>query len=222
VGWTYSQLVVLAIAAMFAPGTLTFDTLALVLGDRPLRTGLWFFVGGLAAMVAIGLAAAFVLGNVAASRNSSPKTWVAIVDIVAAIALVVYIIIWLRRPGSSTWMQNAVQKMEGIATAPALAIVGAGALLAIPGVFIPLALKAISETDPSDAGYIFEWLAFTIVAMLPLVVALILLAVKHDWTAGKLNLAHGWLDRHLRTVVAVLGFLLAASLLRDAIAGLLA
>ena len=56
--------------------------------------------------------------------------------------------------------------------------------------------------------------------MLPLVVALILLVVRRDWTQGMLRLARGWLDRHLRTVVAVLGFLLALSLLRDAIVGL--
>ena len=60
--------------------------LALVLGDRPLRTGLFFYVGALTATLAVGVAAAFVLGDVAASETpSEPKTWVAILDVIGGL-----------------------------------------------------------------------------------------------------------------------------------------
>ena len=75
--------------------------LALVLGDRPLRTGLWFYLGALGITLVIGVVAAFVLGNEAASSDSSsPKTWVAVVDVVAgalvAAAIAVSVVV-LRR-----------------------------------------------------------------------------------------------------------------------------
>src|SRR4029450_11070930 len=98
-GWIDAELALTALAAMLSPTTLTFSVLVLVLGDRPLRTGLWFSLGPLTATLAIGVVAAFVLGDVAASSDpSSPKTWVAIVDIVAAglrLALVARV---MRRP----------------------------------------------------------------------------------------------------------------------------
>ena len=44
-----------------------------------------------------------------------------------------------------------VEQMSKVASSPAIAIVGAGAVLANPGAFIPIALKAISQTDPTRA-----------------------------------------------------------------------
>jgi hypothetical protein len=41
VGWVDAELVLVAIAAGLSPTTLTVSVLALVLGDRPLRTGVW-------------------------------------------------------------------------------------------------------------------------------------------------------------------------------------
>ena len=83
--WIYAELVAVSLAAMLSPTTLTFSVLALVLGDRPFRTGLFFYIGALTATLAVGVAAAFVLGDVAASETpSQPKTWVAILDVVAA------------------------------------------------------------------------------------------------------------------------------------------
>src|SRR6476659_5310023 len=112
---------------MLSPTTLTFSTLVLVLSDRPFRTGLCFYLGAVLATLAVGVVAALVLGDVAASSSpSTPKTWVA--------------------------------------------IVGAGAALANPGGFIPLALKEISELDPSRAGYVADWLFFTLVSVLPLAI----------------------------------------------------
>ena len=61
--------------------------------------------------------------------------------------------------------------MSRLASSPAIAVVGAGALLANPGGFIPIALKTISETDPTAEGYALQWLFFTIAALLPLIVA---------------------------------------------------
>jgi hypothetical protein len=84
VGWIEAELALTALAAMLSPTTLTFSVLVLVLGDRPLRTGLWFYFGALGATLGIGIVAAFVIGDAAASHTpSSPKTAVAIFDVVA-------------------------------------------------------------------------------------------------------------------------------------------
>jgi hypothetical protein len=113
-----------------------------------------------------------------------------------------------------------VDQMSKLATAPIAAIVGAGATLANPGGFIPLALKDISETDPSAIGYIVEWVFFALVSLLPLAVSLILLLVAPGWTGGKLERLRFWLERNLRAFAFVILLLLAASLLRNGIAGL--
>ena len=84
---TNTELVLVSLSAMVSPTTLTFSVLALVLGDRPLRTGLFFYAGALTATLAVGVAAAFVLGNAAASHSSTPKTWVSVFDIVAGVLL---------------------------------------------------------------------------------------------------------------------------------------
>ena len=96
---------------------------------------------------------AFVLGDTAASRDSSPKTWVAIFDVVAAALLL----------GTSRDQEPAARarqgRQHGDAHEQGRVLAGgrdrggAGAVLANPGAFIPLALKSISETDPSAAGY---------------------------------------------------------------------
>jgi hypothetical protein len=110
--------------------------------------------------------------------------------------------------------------MGKVATSPPIAIIGAGAILANPGVFIPFALMAISETDPSTVGYIAEWAVFAFVALLPLAIAMLMLVVARDRTIRALGATRDWLGQHLRTVAAGLAILLAASLLRDGIAGL--
>ena len=219
--WIYSELVLTSLAAMVSPTTLTFSVLALVLGDRPLRTGLWFYLGALTATLAVGVAAAFVLGDVAApSSSSGQKTWVSVFDIVAAVLLILYAWRLLRRPPDQAKIEGMVAKMSKVASSPVIAIVGAGALLANPGGFIPIALKTISETDPSVAQYIADWVFFTLVAILPLGVALVMLVVARDWTVGMLVRARTWLVRRAWTIGAVLILLLAAALLRNGIAGL--
>jgi hypothetical protein len=49
-----------------------------------------------------------------------------------------------------------IERMEKVASSPAVAVIGAGAVLANPGAFIPIALKAISESHPSRAEYTIE------------------------------------------------------------------
>ena len=79
-----TELLLVALGAMLAPVTLFLSVLALVVGERPMRTGLWFYLGAFGITVIVGVVAAFVLGNSAASpRPSTPKTWVAVVDVVA-------------------------------------------------------------------------------------------------------------------------------------------
>ena len=220
-GWIDGELALVALAAMLSPTTLSFSVLALVMGDRPRRTGLWFYVGALSATLAIGVVAAFVIGDIAASdAPSQPKTWVAIVDIVAAVALSIWILRVLRQPRDPKRSEAMMAKMGKVASSPVVAVIGAGAALANPGGFIPIALKDISETDPSTTQYIIDWTFFSLVSLLPLAIAIVMLFVAPQWAGHTLNASRDWLFRNGRTVAAVIVFLLAASLLRNGIAGL--
>jgi hypothetical protein len=219
--WIDAELALIALAAMLSPTTLSFSVLALVLGDRPLRTGFWFYAGALGATLLIGVAAAFVLGDAAASKTpSSPKTWVAVVDLVAAGAILGWVAVMARRPPNPARSAAMIERMSTLATAPVAAVVGAGAALANPGAFIPLALKDISETNPTAAGYVVEWVFFALVSLLPLALALLSLLVAREWTVRLLASARRWLEHHARTIALVILVLLAASLLRNGIAGL--
>ena len=75
-----------------------------------------------------------------------------------------------------------MERMGKLASSPVIAILGAGAALANPGAFIPIALKDISETDPSATEYIVSWVFFSLASLLPLAIALVLLLVARDWT----------------------------------------
>src|SRR3954447_4102848 len=221
--WIDTELVLVTLAAMLSPTTLTFSTLVLVLSDRPFLTGLWFYLGAVTVTLVIGIVAAIVLGNVAASSDpSTPKTWVAIVDIAAALLVLLWVIRVMRRPRNPARTAAAMEQMRKVTASRAIAIVGAGATLANPGGFIPLALKEISELDPSRAGYAADWLFFTFVSLLPLATALVLLLVARDWTQNVLEAARNWLELHARTVAAVLLVLVSLALLRNGIAGLAA
>jgi Sap, sulfolipid-1-addressing protein len=221
VGWIDLELVLTSLAAMLSPTTLTFSVLTLVLSERPLRTGFWFYLGALSVTLAIGVVAAFVLGDVAASSNpSTPKTWVAIVDVVAGAALLVWTIRLLRRPRNPRRQAAMMEQIQKVTGSRAIAVVGAGATLANPGGFIPIALKNISELDPSPAGYAAAWLFFTLTSLLPLAVALLLLLVAPEWTGRVLESARRWVERYARTIAGVILIALAAALLRNGIAGL--
>jgi hypothetical protein len=223
VGWIDTELVLVTLAAMMSPTTLTFTVLTLVLGDRPLRTGLWFFLGAAGATLAIGVIAAFVIGDAAAtSQPNEPKTWVAILDVVFAALLAVFSLRLLRTPPDPEKTAKTVAQMGKVASSPAIAIVGAGAALANPGAFIPVALKTISELDPSTAEYVADWLFFTIGSLLPLLCALLALVVAREWVLGVLGRARGWLERRAVLIGAGLALALAAVLLRNGIAGLTA
>jgi hypothetical protein len=220
--WIYAELVLVSLAAMLSPTTLTFSTLTLVLSERPLRTGLWFYLGALSATLAIGVVAAFVLGDVAASSDpSTPKTWVAIVDVVAGALLLAWVVRALRRPRDPRRQAAMMEQIQKVSASPAIAILGAGAALANPGGFIPIALKDISELDPSRAEYVAAWLFFSIASLLPLLTALLLLALARDWTRRLLENARTWLERNARTIAAVILVVLAAALIRNGIAGIL-
>ena len=193
-GWIDAELALVALAAMLSPTTLSFSVLVLVLSERPRRSGLLFYVGALIATLLIGVIAAFVVGDAAASDTSSPKTWVAIVDIVAQITKV--------------------------ASSPAIAIIGAGAVLANPGGFTAIALKDISETKPSTAEYIVQWVFFSLVSLLPLAVAIVMLFVAREHTQRVLVTVRDWLIRNAMKIAAAIVALLGLSLLRNGIAGL--
>ncbi len=220
-GWIDAELALTALAAMLSPTTLTFSVLVLVLGDRPLRTGLWFYAGALGATLGIGVIAAFVLGNAAADHTpSTPKTWVAIFDVVAGLLLIAWVIGRLRKPPNPKRIASMIDQMQKVASSPVVAIIGAGAALANPGAFIPIALKNISELNPTATQYVVDWVFFSVVSLLPLAVALVLLLVARDWAERLLQGVRSWLERNARTVAAVIIVLLAASLIRNGIAGL--
>src|SRR5437764_4807446 len=206
---------------MLSPTTLTFSVLVLVLGDRRLRTGLWFYAGALAATLGIGVVAAFVLGNAAADNTpSTPKTPVAIFDVVAGVLLLAWVVGRLRKPPNPKRLASMIDQMQKVASSPAVAIIGAGAALANPGAFIPIALKNISELNPSASQYIADWVFFSVVSLLPLAVALVLLLVARDWAERLLEGVRGWLERNARIVAALLIVLLAASPVRHGVGGL--
>jgi len=216
-----TELALVALGAMLSPTTLFLSVLALVVGERPMRTGLWFYLGALGATLAIGVLAAFVLGNVAASpKPNTPKTWVAVVDVLASLLVLFFVIRFLRRPRDPKRVAGMIDQMTKVASSPVIAIVAAGATLANPGAFIPLALKDISETNPSAAQYIVEWVAFALISLLPLSLALLALAVARDPAQRGLTAVRGWLEDNARTVAAVILILLAAVLMRNGIAGL--
>jgi hypothetical protein len=215
--WIDAELALIALAAMLSPTTLSFSILTLVVSDRPLRSGFWFYAGALAATLGIGVVAAFVIGDVAASHSSTPKTWVAVVDIVAGIALFAWVVRMLRRPRNEERAAAMLEQMRGVSESRAIAIVGAGAVLANPGGFIPLALKSISELDPSPLAYIANWVFFAVVSLLPLALALLLLLVARDWTMRLLEGVRVWLELHARTIAAVVLIVLAATLVRNGV-----
>jgi hypothetical protein len=222
VTWLDVELVLVALAAMLSPTTLTFSVLTLVLSERPLRGGLWFYAGAVAATLAMGVIAALVLDDAAASADpSSPKTWVAVVDVCAGMLLLGWLARVLRRrdPARAAKM---LAKMRSVTASPAIAIAGAGATLANPGAFIPIALKSISELDPSRGQYVVDWLFFTVVSLLPLAVALVLLGVAPGRATTALAWAREWLELRARAIGAVLVVVLALALLRNGIAGLTA
>jgi hypothetical protein len=214
------ELALVGLAAMLSPTTLFVSVLVLALGDRPLRSGFWFYLGALGITLAIGVVAALVLGNAAASHTSTPKTWVAILDIVAGVLVLAYVVRALRRPPSSQRVAGMIEQMNKVASSPAIAIVGAGATLANPGGFIPLALKDISQLDPSATQYILYWVLFALVSLLPLGVALLMLIFAPERTVRLLGAGRGWLERNARSIVAVILVLLGAALLRNGIVGL--
>jgi len=219
-GWIDGELALIMVAAMLSPTTLTFSIFALVIGDRPLRTGTWFYIGALGATLLIGVVAAFVIGDVAASNTGSPKTWVAVIDVIAAVVIFGLVVRYARRPPNPARTQSMMDQMNKLATAPILAIIGAGATLANPGGFIPLALKDISETDPSAAQYMVEWTIFALVSLLPLLTALLMLLIRREWALRVLGSVRDWLQLHAKTIALVIVTVLALSLLRNGIAGL--
>ena len=166
--------------------------------------------------------AAFALEDVAAAPagSSQPKTWVAILDLVLGALAVLYAARLFRNPMSPESEQQMVDKASGLASSPAIAVVGAGAALANPGGFIPIALKDISQLNPTAGEYIVLWVAFALISLLPLSAALVMLRIAPDGTLRILHRAREWLTRNASRIAAVLIVIVGAVLLRDGVAGL--
>src|SRR6185295_17315198 len=106
-----------------------------------------------------------------------------------------------------------IVQMSKVASSSLIVVVGAGAALANPGAFIPIALKTISETNPSPEQYIIDWIFFSIVSVLPLILAIVMLFVAREWTARTLVNVRDWLFRNAMKLAAAIVALLALSLL---------
>jgi hypothetical protein len=145
---------------------------------------------------------------------------VAILDVVAGLLLLAYVVRALRRPRDPRRTAAAVERTRKVASSPAVAIVGAGATLANPGGFIPIALKDVSQLNTSVAEFIIIWVGFALVALLPLLAAMLSLLVAREPTLAKLDAMRRWLERNARTIAAAIVVLLALALLRNGIVAL--
>ncbi len=145
---------------------------------------------------------------------------VSAVTLAAALLVLIYSVRLFRRPGASDQMARVSARMSKVSSAPAPAIIAAGAALANPGIFMLLAAKSISQLDPSTAQYLLDWALFAVVALSPLGASLVMLRIAPGFTKPRLVTTRGWVERHARTIVAVVLLGLAASLLRDGISGL--
>jgi hypothetical protein len=143
-----------------------------------------------------------------------------VLDVVFAVLLLAWVARVWRRPVDPAKIEDMVGRMGRVAESPWIAVVAAGATLANAGGFIPIALKDISELDPSTTGYVVDWVFFSLVSLLPLAVALVMLFVARDWTVRILGSARDWLVKHAWTLAMAIVALLALSLLRNGIAGL--
>ena len=217
----YVELALVSLAAAVSPTTVTFSILSVVLSKRPLRTGIWFYLGAFTVTIAIGVAAAFILGYIAApTKTGGKKTWVSIFDLVAGVLLLVYVARTWRRPFGEKTTKGMIDKMSAVASSPWIAVFAAGATLANPGGFIPVALKSISEIGPTTAGFVLLWAVFAVVSLLPLGIAIVLMLVSPDWAARLLRAVRAWLEGHLRLLASAIILLLAIGLLRNGISGL--
>src|SRR6516165_8066865 len=198
------ELALVGLVAMLEPATLISSLLALIVGDRPLRTGLLFYLGGIGVTLTIGVAAAFVLGNVAAAPRSGPKTWVTVFDFIAGVAILLYAAWTIARTPDPAQTEANVERMRKVADA----------LLANAGPFMLIALKNVSELNPSTTQYIIDWIVFAVASLLPLGLALVALLVAPAWTKPRLAGVGRWVERHARTIAVVVMFALAISLLR--------
>jgi len=118
----------------------------------------------------------------------------------------------LRRPVDPKKMDGMIVQMSKVASSSLIVVVGAGAALANPGAFIPIALKTISETNPSPEQYIIDWIFFSIVSVLPLILAIVMLFVAREWTARTLVNVRDWLFRNAMKLAAAIVALLALPL----------
>ena len=110
-----------------------------------------------------------------------------------------------------------MRKLDG---APAASILLAGAVLANAGIFMLVALKDISQLNPTTLQYVLDWTLFALVSLLPLGVALLLLWLAPGATKPALARAGNWIEHRARTIALIIATALAVSLLREGIAGL--
>src|SRR2546430_12977197 len=92
-----TELVLVALGAMLSPTTLFLSLLVLVVGERPMRSGLWFYLGAFGVTLVIGVVAAFVLGNASVPpQPNTPKIRLVSLDVVASVLVLLFVVSFLR------------------------------------------------------------------------------------------------------------------------------
>ena len=164
VDWISAELALTALAAMVSPTTLTFSVLVLGAGRASVPHGPLVLPGrARPRRWGSGWWRRSYIGDVAASSTpSSPKTWVAVVDVIAAaVLLVLGRRASLRRPrGPGADGEHDRADGEGHRRRRWWRFSAREPRSPNPGAFIPIALKNISELDPSAAQYIVNWVFF--------------------------------------------------------------
>ncbi|HET9471721.1 MAG TPA: GAP family protein, partial [Usitatibacter sp.] len=180
--------------------------------------------GGLGLTLVVGVLAAIVLGGSTASMPSSanPKEWVSIVNIVAGCTILGFVAVALLRPANPERTAANLARISALDSAPATTIVLAGAVLANAGLFMVVALKDISQLDPTRLRYILDWTLFALLSLLPLGLGLVMLRFAPGRAMPVLTRARAWIERRARPLAFGVMTLLAATLLRDGITALLA
>ncbi len=164
--------------------------------------------------------AALVLGDAAASPTSTPKTWVSIFNVLAGVAILAYVAWAVWRKSDPQKTAATVARIRELDHASPLTVVAVGAVLANAGILMVVALKDISQLDPSTLQYILDWTLLALVLLLPLGVALLLLRFAPGPTVPRLRRAGAWIELHARAIALIIATVLAVSLLREGVAGL--
>ena len=202
--------------------------IAMLLSKRAKRNGVAFLIGWIAA-IAVTLAISFAgLSLLGVQRDSTPPLWLAYLRFVIAVVLIVLGIYLLRRGrGRAVAMAHAASPGEVINAAPQLpgwlravdtftplrsAWLGFGIFILNPvdtscGILAMLEVRLSSVSNDQRFASIA---AFAIVAILPIAIPVIVLAIRGQRAQPFLKASRRWIAGHTTLLASALLFLIAA------------